>query len=119
MIGSCQTVPVNHSDRALMLAGVSHDLRTPLTKLRLALAMLKTADPDLVAGADAVGVVGVRPSGDTCCSEYEGEFDDIDTATKQAETSARFLINERRRLALESLIRDAHGAPVEAIEAAR
>ena len=39
-------------DRALMLAGISHDLRTPLTKLRLTLAMLKDADPDLVAGAE-------------------------------------------------------------------
>jgi len=40
------------ADRALMLAGVSHDLRTPLTKLRLALAMLKDADAELVAGAE-------------------------------------------------------------------
>jgi two-component system osmolarity sensor histidine kinase EnvZ len=40
------------ADRALMLAGVSHDLRTPLTKLRLSLAMIKTADPDLVDGAE-------------------------------------------------------------------
>lgn len=40
------------ADRALMLAGVSHDLRTPLTKLRLTLAMLKGADADLVAGAE-------------------------------------------------------------------
>lgn len=40
------------ADRALMLAGVSHDLRTPLTKLRLSLAMIKTADAELVAGAE-------------------------------------------------------------------
>ena len=40
------------ADRALMLAGVSHDLRTPLTKLRLTLALLKDADADLVAGAE-------------------------------------------------------------------
>jgi two-component system, OmpR family, osmolarity sensor histidine kinase EnvZ len=40
------------ADRALMLAGVSHDLRTPLTKLRLTLAMLKDADAELVAGAE-------------------------------------------------------------------
>jgi len=40
------------ADRAVMLAGVSHDLRTPLTKLRLSLAMLKGADADLIAGAE-------------------------------------------------------------------
>lgn len=40
------------ADRALMLAGVSHDLRTPLTRLRLTLAMLKDADAELVAGAE-------------------------------------------------------------------
>lgn len=40
------------ADRALMLAGVSHDLRTPLTKLRLSLAMMKHGDDDLVAGAE-------------------------------------------------------------------
>jgi two-component system osmolarity sensor histidine kinase EnvZ len=40
------------ADRALMLAGVSHDLRTPLTKLRLTLALLKDADAELIAGAE-------------------------------------------------------------------
>lgn len=40
------------AERALMLAGVSHDLRTPLTKLRLILAMLRDADAELVAGAE-------------------------------------------------------------------
>ena len=40
------------ADRALMLAGVSHDLRTPLTKLRLTLAMLEESDAELVAGAE-------------------------------------------------------------------
>jgi len=40
-------------ERALMLAGVSHDLRTPLTKLRLAAEILANddkPDPELIAG---------------------------------------------------------------------
>lgn len=52
LTGMSERLQAAEADRALMLAGVSHDLRTPLTKLRLALAMLKTADPDLVAGAE-------------------------------------------------------------------
>ncbi len=39
------------AERAVMLAGVSHDLRTPLTKLQLGIAMLKEGeDEDLKAG---------------------------------------------------------------------
>lgn len=36
-------------NRTVLLSGISHDLRTPLTRLRLALSMLDGADPDLVA----------------------------------------------------------------------
>jgi two-component system osmolarity sensor histidine kinase EnvZ len=39
------------NERALMLAGVSHDLRTPLTKLRLATEILAdNNDPELIEG---------------------------------------------------------------------
>jgi two-component system, OmpR family, osmolarity sensor histidine kinase EnvZ len=34
-------------DRAFMLAGISHDLRTPLAKIRLALAVQPTGDPEV------------------------------------------------------------------------
>lgn len=35
-------------NRTVLLAGVSHDLRTPITRLRLAVSLLEDADPDLV-----------------------------------------------------------------------
>jgi two-component system osmolarity sensor histidine kinase EnvZ len=39
------------AERALMLGAVSHDLRTPLTRLRLSLEMLHDSDVELLAGA--------------------------------------------------------------------
>lgn len=40
------------SERTLMLAGISHDLRTPLTRVRFALEMLPDTDPALRAGME-------------------------------------------------------------------
>lgn len=38
------------ADRSMMLAGISHDLRTPLTRLQYALELLPDTDPQLRAG---------------------------------------------------------------------
>lgn len=40
------------AERRLVLAGISHDVRSPLTKLRLALAMMPERDPELMASAE-------------------------------------------------------------------
>ena len=83
------------ADRALMLAGVSHDLRTPLTKLRLTLAMLKDADGELVAGAER-NVIRIET--------MLGQFLDFARGFEQEET---------RAVPLRSLLQQAIEASVE------
>src|SRR5690554_8198875 len=45
-----QGVKQLEQDRALLLAGVSHDLRTPLTRIRLATEMMPAPEDLLAAG---------------------------------------------------------------------
>ena len=42
-------------DRTLMLAGVSHDIRTPLARLRLGIEMNPAAEPDMREGKRSTG----------------------------------------------------------------
>jgi len=46
-----QSLAQQEEERRLMLAGLSHDLRTPLAKMRLATEMMR-GDPDLVASLE-------------------------------------------------------------------
>ncbi|UPG87720.1 ATP-binding protein [Luteibacter aegosomatis] len=47
---SSRDVRESAEERALMLAGISHDLRTPLTRLQYAVELVPDADPELRAG---------------------------------------------------------------------
>jgi two-component system osmolarity sensor histidine kinase EnvZ len=47
---SSQDVRAAAEERAFMLAGISHDLRTPLTRVQFALELLPQTDPELRAG---------------------------------------------------------------------
>lgn len=49
--GMATRIAAQEQERALMLAGVSHDLRTPLARLRLSVEMMPHQDEDLRASA--------------------------------------------------------------------
>ena len=52
MLQACSDVREAASERSLMLAGISHDLRTPLTRLQYALALVPDVEPALQDGME-------------------------------------------------------------------
>jgi len=64
-----QALQQAEATRAVMLAGISHDIRTPLTKLRLAMAM--------------AGAAGAGPGDEAFASAAESYLDQIETILQQ------------------------------------
>ncbi len=85
------------TERTLLLAGISHDLRTPLTRMRLALALRDTApgDESLVRGIEEIDAI-------------IGQFVEFAGAGNDAEVAVRFYINHLVREVAASLELDGH-----------
>ena len=73
-------------ERAMVLAGISHDLRTPLSRLRLALEMSR-GEPSIIEGMSA-------------------DIDEIDQVIGQFLDFARGEIERRETTDLDALVRD-------------
>ncbi len=84
-------------ERTLLLAGISHDLRTPLTRMRLALALRDSApgDESLVRAIDEIDAI-------------IGQFVEFARAGSNAEPSVRLHINHMVREVAASLELDGH-----------
>lgn len=82
-------------DRSLLLAGVSHDLRTPLARVRLALEMLDPGDPELRAS-----VIQDIEDMDAIINQFLAYVHDgRDEATTQGDLNALVTQVARRRVA--------------------
>lgn len=84
-------------ERTLLLAGISHDLRTPLTRMRLALALRDSApgDESVVRAIDEIDAI-------------IGQFVDFARAGSDADEPVRLHINDAVREAAASLELDGH-----------
>jgi two-component system, OmpR family, osmolarity sensor histidine kinase EnvZ len=103
MIGNLRQV---ERDRAILLAGVSHDLRTPLARLRLGIE-LSPADE-----ATRAGMVGDIEEMDRIIDQFlDFARDDAATATEPIDVNAELATSVDRYVRAGSDVRIAHGAP--------
>jgi two-component system, OmpR family, osmolarity sensor histidine kinase EnvZ len=103
MIGNLRQV---ERDRAILLAGVSHDLRTPLARLRLGIE-LSPADE-----ATRAGMVGDIEEMDRIIDQFlDFARDDAATATEPIDVNAELATSVDRYVRAGSDVRIARGAP--------
>lgn len=98
-------------DQRELLAAVSHEVRSPLARLRIASELLRSsADRDLVAGSDgAQRVAGERPSADAAALDaLEREVNELDLLVGKLLASSRldFELLNRTPLAAAQLFAD-------------
>ena len=80
------------ANRTTLMAGISHDLRTPLTRMRLALALLpEDVDPSLI-------------------QRFENNLEAMDTLISDALRFAKGTREERQPVALGPLVEDMLGS---------
>ena len=103
MIGNLRQV---ERDRAILLAGVSHDLRTPLARLRLGIE-LSPADE-----ATRAGMVGDIEEMDRIIDQFlDFARDDAATATEPIDVNAELATSVDRYVRAGSDVRIVRGAP--------
>lgn len=95
------------SDRALLLAGISHDVRTPLTRIRLATEMMNEDDPlvqGIISDIDDLNEILAQFSDFARARERAGfEFCNLNTLISEVVTAGQYVQSDMVQLQLQDV----------------